>query len=36
MDKCRADVTICGADYVLSGEKSEDKIKDLHQQGDEK
>ena len=29
MDKCRADVTICGADYVLSGEKSEDKIKEI-------
>ncbi len=29
MDKCRADVTICGADYVLSGEKSEEKIKEI-------
>jgi cell division protein ZapA (FtsZ GTPase activity inhibitor) len=29
MDKCRADVTICGVDYVLSGEKSEDKIKEI-------
>lgn len=29
MDKCRADVTICGNDYVLSGDKSEDKIKEI-------
>ncbi len=29
MEKCRADVTICGADYVLSGEKSEEKIKEI-------
>jgi cell division protein ZapA (FtsZ GTPase activity inhibitor) len=29
MEKCRADVTICGTDYVLSGEKSEEKIKEI-------
>lgn len=29
MDKCRADVTICGTDYVLSAEKSEEKIKEI-------
>ena len=29
MDKCRADVTICGTDYVLSGNKSEEKIKEI-------
>ena len=29
MEKCKADVTICGNDYVLSGDKSEDKIKEI-------
>ena len=29
MDKCRADVTICGTEYVLSGEMSEEKIKEI-------
>ena len=29
MEKCRADVTICGENYVLSGEKSEEKIKEI-------
>lgn len=29
MEKCRADVIICGTDYVLSGEKNEDKIKEI-------
>ncbi len=27
--KNAADVTICGNDYVLSGDKSEDKIKEI-------
>ena len=29
MEKFRADVTICGENYVLSGEKSEEKIKEI-------
>ncbi|MBQ0004735.1 MAG: cell division protein ZapA [Clostridiales bacterium] len=29
MEKCRADVTICGENYVLSGEKSVEKIKEI-------
>ena len=29
MDKNRADVTICGNSYVLSSEKSEERIKDI-------
>ncbi|MCF0140922.1 MAG: cell division protein ZapA [Mogibacterium sp.] len=29
MEKCRADVVICGENYVLSGEKSEEKIKEI-------
>lgn len=29
MEKCRADVTICGNSYVLSGNKSEEKIKEI-------
>ena len=29
MEKNRADVSICGANYVLSGEKSEEKIKEI-------
>lgn len=29
MEKSRADVTICGTDYVLAAEKSEEKIKEI-------
>lgn len=29
MDKSRADVTICGENYVLSGDKSVEKIKEI-------
>ncbi len=29
MEKCRADVEICGTSYVLSGEKSEEKIREI-------
>lgn len=29
MDKCRADVTICGTEYVLSGEMNQEKIKEI-------
>lgn len=29
MEKCRADVVICGENYVLSGEKSVEKIKEI-------
>ena len=35
MEKSRADVTICGTEYVLSGEKSEEKIKEIAKYVDE-
>ena len=35
MEKNRADVTICGANYVLSSEKSEEKIKEIAKMVDE-
>ena len=35
MEKNRADVVICGANYVLSGEKSEERIKEIAKMVDE-
>ncbi|MBR0373246.1 MAG: cell division protein ZapA [Mogibacterium sp.] len=35
MEKSRANVTICGSEYVLSGEKSEEKIKEIARYVDE-
>ena len=35
MDKNRADVIICGTNYVLSSEKSEERIKDIAKMVDE-
>lgn len=35
MEKNRADVTICGANYVLSSEKSEERIKEIAKMVDE-
>ena len=35
MEKNRADVTICGASYVLSSEKSEERIKEIAKMVDE-
>jgi len=35
IQKSRADVTICGTEYVLSGEKSEEKIKEIARYVDE-
>ena len=35
MEKNRADVMICGANYVLSSEKSEERIKDIARMVDE-
>lgn len=35
MDKCRANVSICGNNYVLSSEKSEEKIKEIARYVDE-
>ena len=35
MDKNRADVMICGVNYVLSSEKSEERIKDIAKMVDE-
>ena len=35
MEKNRADVVICGANYVLSSEKSEERIKDIAKMVDE-
>ena len=29
MERNRAEVSICGTNYVLSGEKSEEKIKEI-------
>ena len=35
MEKNRADVTICGTNYVLSSDKSEERIKDIAKMVDE-
>ena len=35
MDKCRANVSICGNSYVLSSDKSEEKIKEIARYVDE-
>ena len=35
MEKNRADVVICGANYVLSSEKSEERIKEIAKMVDE-
>lgn len=35
MEKNRADVNICGTNYVLSGEKSEERIKEIAKMVDE-
>ena len=35
MDKNRADVVICGSNYVLSSEKSEERIKEIAKYVDE-
>ncbi len=35
MEKCKVSVNICGNDYVLSGDKSEEKIKEIAKYVDE-
>ncbi|MBR4091135.1 MAG: cell division protein ZapA, partial [Mogibacterium sp.] len=35
MEKNRADVIICGTNYVLSSDKSEERIKDIAKMVDE-